>query len=521
MNETLYNGIVLPTPWPPVDRFPDSLEPMPVPYLCRPPETIPIDTGRQLFVDDFLIATTDLQRTFHQPRKFSGNPVFQAGPGPERDLGGVVYLCNGGIFYDPSQNHFKMFYVAGWRGALAMATSHDLLHWTRPALDAEGGNRCIQRSVDDNCIWLDLHASDPEERYKFIECHRPKALPPGVRQPGHHLYVSPDALHWSDPVPAAHVGDYSSFFHNPFRNRWIFSIKPSDAGTRRRRYLEAPEFLKGTDWAQSVHWVGADRLDLPEPEGAYPGAGDPCQLYSLNAVAYESLMVGMFAIHRGPSNQICGEGKFPKLTDLEVGFSRDGFHWDRPDRRGFLRGERREGSWDRAYLHSPAGLFAVFEDRLAFLYTAYSGVGPDGAPGRYHGAAIGLAELRRDGFASMDATRRGTLTTRPLRFSGSELFVNAKVEGGRLRAELRDAANQPLPGFSLDQSQPFRGDQVRQRLEWKQGGSLAPLAGQPVRIHFELEHGSLFAFWVSPDTTGSSNGYLGAGSPDYQDIIDR
>jgi len=40
---------------------------------------IPIDLGRQLFVDDFLIEKTDLKRTYHQAKKFEGNPVFKGG----------------------------------------------------------------------------------------------------------------------------------------------------------------------------------------------------------------------------------------------------------------------------------------------------------------------------------------------------------------------------------------------------------------------------------------------------------
>src|SRR5262249_11919722 len=47
--EVLPNGIRLPSPWPPRRAY--SLEPMPVPYLDRPPAVIPIDCGRQLFVD--------------------------------------------------------------------------------------------------------------------------------------------------------------------------------------------------------------------------------------------------------------------------------------------------------------------------------------------------------------------------------------------------------------------------------------------------------------------------------------
>src|SRR5207237_9032447 len=61
--EVLHNGIRLPVGWPP---RPDRLtrEPMPVPYLQSPPAVIPIDVGRQLFVDDFLIERTTLRRTF-------------------------------------------------------------------------------------------------------------------------------------------------------------------------------------------------------------------------------------------------------------------------------------------------------------------------------------------------------------------------------------------------------------------------------------------------------------------------
>lgn len=73
--ETLYNGIVLPDVWPPRDREP-SREPMPVPYLDSPPSVIPIDVGRQLFVDDFLIADTTMQRKYHKAEYYAGNPVL-------------------------------------------------------------------------------------------------------------------------------------------------------------------------------------------------------------------------------------------------------------------------------------------------------------------------------------------------------------------------------------------------------------------------------------------------------------
>ena len=62
--EMLYNGIVLPEVWPPRDVDEGGTAPVPVPYLDDPPEVICIDLGRQLFVDDFLIASTSLNKGF-------------------------------------------------------------------------------------------------------------------------------------------------------------------------------------------------------------------------------------------------------------------------------------------------------------------------------------------------------------------------------------------------------------------------------------------------------------------------
>ena len=74
-DEVLYNGIRLPAKWPPAVTI--GPEPMPVPYLKAPPEVIPIDVGRQLFVDDFLVEKTDLARTYHRAEYHPATPVLR------------------------------------------------------------------------------------------------------------------------------------------------------------------------------------------------------------------------------------------------------------------------------------------------------------------------------------------------------------------------------------------------------------------------------------------------------------
>ena len=43
----------------------DIEPPLLPPYLVSPSEVIPIDVGRQLFVDDFLIKHTTMKRAYH------------------------------------------------------------------------------------------------------------------------------------------------------------------------------------------------------------------------------------------------------------------------------------------------------------------------------------------------------------------------------------------------------------------------------------------------------------------------
>lgn len=536
--ETLYNGIVLPKIWPPVTISTQAKEPMPVPYLQHPPKVVSIDVGRQLFVDDFLVEQTDLRRRYHAAKKYEGNPVMKAetpgelAPGEfESSESATVFLGHGGVFYDPTEQLFKMFYTAGWRGGIAMATSRDLIKWDRPELGIAGGNLFLARGPrwsgpklttggSDNAMWLDLEAP-PAERLKYLTCwmHAP-SRPPGFH---HSLHASSDGRQWTDAVPVEPAAeDYSSFFYNPFRKKWVFSMKTHSAAGRSRNYFESDEFLKGGDQTEAVYWTYADTRDLPEPAGAYPGAGDKPQLYSLNAVAYESIMVGMHYIHRGPSNEVCVRLGIPKLTDLELGFSRDGFHWDRPDRTGFIRGERKEGTWDRAYLHGTTGVFVVMGDKLVFPYMGVSGVAPDGKRGLYTGGSIGIATLRRDGFASMEADRQGgTLVTRPLRFSGQNFFVNAATNaGGGLRAEIIDEKGEPVAPFTFANSVTFSGDSTLTEMRWRGADNLSALAGKPVRVRFHLIDGSLYSFWVSKDQSGRSDGYVAAGGPGYPGTLD-
>ena len=59
-----------------------------------------------------------------------------------------------------------------------------------------------------------------------------------------------------------------------------------------------------------------------------------------------------------------------------------------------------------------------------------------------------------------------------------------------------------------------------QIVRWKKGEDLSSLTGKPVKFRFYLTNGQLYSFWVSPDLTGASDGYVAAGGPGFSTAMD-
>lgn len=654
----LYNGIVLPEKWPP-DYGEITRDPMPVPYLAHPPAIIPIDLGRQLFVDDFLIETTTLRRTFHQPEYCEENPVIR------RDRPGDYKApFSGGAWYDPADDLFKIWYSGG-ESTLLYATSRDGIHWETPrwsqpgatshlprelgcvlahpeedapfetvsaafaaggncpmkpgtgggepvclkfprkvaagdtvsvtAIDAEGekidlstlqhveigfgeagfviddhgtldtasGNGVFTitaemlasdrfdffainpagrtehanlvlhpDSFNSSTIWLDHRAANPKERFKYFASEDVHVVNDEVGW--FYTYrSSADGVHWSEPKERARIwGDRSTAFYNPFRDVWVLSQRTEDDMERRARsYIEGrtvgdlmaevtyngPRIegeinVRGEVTGKSVNWTGADDLDPRHTDPRFSHIAP--QLYNLDAAPYESLMLGQFSIWQGPSNEVCGELNLQKRNDILLGFSRDGFHWDRPSRERFISCTWDASSWRNGNVQSSAGGPLVVGDRLYFYFSGHAK--PRDGDAWDLDASTGLAFLRRDGFASMNAGEEvGTLTTRPVTFRGKHLFVNVDCPDGELTVEILDEDGQPIEPFSRKNCHLVSSDKTLALVNWQQDNDLSALVGKPVRFRFHLKNGSLYAFWVSPDESGASHGYVGAGGPGF------
>ena len=106
-------------------------------------------------------------------------------------------------------------------------------------------------------------------------------------------------------------------------------------------------------------------------------------------------------------------------------------------------------------------------------------------------------------------------------FHGSHLFVNVDSPGGELGVEILDREGRTIaPATRLANCETASVDNTLQEIRWRNAPDLAGLAGVPVKFRFHLRDGSLYSFWVSPDGSGASHGYVAAGGPGFTGPLD-
>lgn len=516
--ELLYNGINMPKIFPP--KMSPTQEYRTPYYINNPPRVIPIDLGRQLFVDDFLIESSTLQRTPHQAVQRS-SPLFEGSP------------ISGGAWWNYTTNEYNLWYWDGKNDSYSFTRSTDGVNWLRPTFPdvyVPNTNQVVRHG---DTIWLDLEEPNPERRYKSFGI----APGPGSTLGKIYVYFSPDGIHWGPRMDygIATISDRTTVFYNAFRKVWVNSDRGAvglpatatrPAENSRSRYYSESKNLTTWDPAnpKDTFWTALDENDPPY---AGPG-GEPQELYNLDAVAYESVLVGMFSwFHPGIGYRDHAKPG-PILVEVGVGFSRDGFSWVRPTRESgpngaFIPASNIQGTWNAYNTQSVGGAFLVVGDELWFYYSGRDNRKPFDDVSTYPGLTkfyTGLATLRRDGFYSMDAgLSQGSLTTRPVKFSGNRMFVNVNNPSGTLLIEVLDENNNVIPGFETSNFVAVHENKTSHEVFWN-GQSIGSLAGRNVKFRFSLTNGSLYSFWVTSSPVGASNGYVAAGGPGFTTLID-
>lgn len=364
---------------------------------------------RTLMIDQCIDSVYNLTKTYHQPKKYSLNPVLKADRPWELNANGDPYAApfSGGVWFDDSQCLFKMWYSAGGGKKNGLVTcyavSRDGKNWEKPVLDIVPGTNIVD-TLEHDCVTVlfDKHETDSCKRYKMfnVQFDTPSSV-------SMVLKYSHDGIHWSEPMAKSEdIFDRCSAFYDPFREKYVLSLKTKDSENKRARNFLAhrnPEIavkaarrlIYNEQDSLIRFWFSADKDDPRHP--SFPDI-QPA-IYNHDAIGYEKYMLGLFNIWQGPENKDCTKLNVQKGNEILIGFSHDGFNWNRECKTPFIPVDENPLAWDAGNIQSCAGSPIIVGDSLYFYYSARYNSRPK-HPSNF---ATGLATMRRDGFISYRA----------------------------------------------------------------------------------------------------------------------
>ena len=493
----------------------------------------PSPEQRQLFLDARGLESLDnLQRHLHQPEKYGA--VIR----PDKLWEDAYLQIRTGPSWHPEKRLWMIWYTGG-----LYATSKDGIHWAKPILGLherdgsrennqmlpltqyefkDGRGREIASVEGDGTnvlkVFYDARDPDPRRRYKGVAYRGPICCLKTSRGPGFHPAISADGRTWKLLDAFIPTQDESHLFQDEARGLYVATVKHRGPYGRSVYLSVSRDFDTWTDPRDCLvfhaDWrdqeLGAQRVqkhiasqDLRKP--VYHNLEEYLtDIYNLPIFRYQGLYIGMPTVFNHSGNTKFNSDGF---SMVELAVSRDLIHWERVGgRRKFIPLSELEGGKNYDVAQLLAGNQPIIKDgKIWFYYSGLkwrshpSSLKDEETPPVVDGGAICLARLRLDGFVSLDAGETpGYAVTRPFVLAGSWLHVNLKAPTGELRVEvLGKEGNTPLPGFSLEESEPASTDSLDAELKWKSGAELSSLQGRTVRLRFKLQRASLFSYWVS------------------------
>jgi hypothetical protein len=504
---------------------------------------------RQLFLDDHLVEkSAGLSRTLNQPEK--RGPVLKA----EHPWEGACVAVFSPPMWIREDGIYKQVYECRYEGytgkeghRYALAISSDGIHWEKPNLglvefDGSKENNLFPTPDNRRLVHVVYDPDDPnrDRRYKGL-----MTIPKG-RVP----VVSPDCLHWQKLEAELPSGDAGTMAFDRENRLFMALLKRANPNTVGRSYdvsfsedfeeWTEPRFMFGMDKGRDQEMaLDIIRRRLADPALAKPLFIDPdpatgwrhpeaekhtptwqCECYNFGVIPYEGLYLGLITVYYPTGQRLPERTNADGFNLIQLAVSRDLKEWERlGDRRPFLEPSPTTrglvGNYDRLQLAAHSGII-LHGDEVRLYYEGMKRRVPqhdrwlDGSPRDpstlsdseradwledTHGAMC-LATLRRDGFVSLDAGKKGGyVLTKPMMLTGSSLFLNLDAPRGHARVEVLTEQGEPVAGFAGEAAATVAGD-VCTPVRWDGDGDLNTLAGRVVRLRIHLRQAHLYAFWT-------------------------
>ena len=396
------------------------------------------------------------------------------------------------------------------------AESTDGINWTKPNLglfEHEG-------STANNIIWAGVGAHDftpfKDPNPNCPADQKYKAVAAGYPDSSLIAFKSADGINWS-PLENGTIATNCAFdsqnlaFWDAERNEYRAYFRDFHDGARDIKTCTSPDFV---NWSAPV-WL--DYLDAPTE-----------QLYTNQIEPYyraPHLFVGFPTRYteRGwsptmeelPDNEArdIRYNYSPRfgtaITDGLFMTSRDGETFNRWGEAFVRPGIEQDGNWNYGDGYQAWGLIETPSEYAGAPNELSLYVGEDQW---FETCCLRRYTLRTDGFVSVNTPLSGgEIVTKPFTFVGEELELNfATSAAGSIYVEIQDEYGNPIPGYSLADSDEIFGDTLSRRVTWQGNRDVSSLANTPIRLRFTMNDADLYSLKFSekskPDRPGEVTG---------------
>lgn len=458
---------------------------------------IALGSNRELFVDRYMIERMEnVQLELNRPR--DEGPVFQFDrpwEGPFCGYCTVIRTDSGyRCYYRGSPQVGK---DGNDREVTCLAESFDGVHWTKPHL----GLFDVDGTRDNNVVLSGVapvtHNFSPfvDSRPGVPESERWKGMG-GTVQSGLVAFRSSDGIHWNrwrdQPAIDRSMVPFPSMFDSQnvscwssAEQRYLCYFRVFQDGVRRICRSTSEDYLHWTEpvLMQYRHGETAAPLEHLYTNQTHPYFRAP-QLYVSIAARF---MPGRQVLSEQQAQEIqVNPSYFKDTSDAVLMTTRGGDAYDRTFLEGFIRPGIGAHNWVSRTNYPALNVVQTGPAEMS-VYVNQDYAQPTAHLHRY--------SLRLDGFASVRAPyAAGRLVTKPFTFAGDRLLLNfATSAAGGIRVELQDADGKPISGFSAADCHELIGNEIERAVSWQSGSNLGKLAGQPVRLRFEMKDADLYA----------------------------